>query len=485
VGLVCAALAGCYVGNDLQAPPSTGPAADAGAPVADAGADAGVPAALFLTAAAGATVDAAGVAFAPREVDTLGGPTTLTLTNGTDRDVTLGADAVAVQSGPPVEFSLVRAPALPATLHPGEALTFDLSFSPVDFGARTARLTVASNAIPPRLTVALTGVGAPPAAAAGQPLWAAGGDLMQRYTSPDGLAFTSRGADAPCPAGNPCDDYIHQLAFGAGQVVAVGAGVSDRGGGLGTRSLWSRDGVTWSELVDASAPHGSANAVAYGNGRFVLVAGTTTYRSTDGTTWERADGASPGVTHGSLIYGRGRFVLVGDNNSQGGLSRVSDDGLTWSGGQSGPTADGGLVPPRAFGAYGRGVYVAGWGCVAGGPSALYASSDGVSWSLAWQHAGRCLGGVAFLPGGHFLAVASDTTVQSDDGLTWTEVPYTPGRAPGAVGPLAVAPAPDGGATWVIAGGTALYTSSDGLGWSPSLTGAAQGLGTVSFGHVTP
>lgn len=480
---------GCFVGNDLvfDKHDAGTSGSDAGDGESDASVkdDAGVLPSLLVTVDAGATAQGTTYTFDDRLENTRGPAVTFTVTNTSTRDITVPAEALQVASGPPVEFEFTRTPTLPLTLHPGDQFTFDVVFEPIDLDVRSAKLTLSSNAIPPQLTLRLEGRGAAAPPPVGKPLFVAGGDSMVRYTSPDGQNFTLAGFDPDCPAGNPCDNYIHELAIGAGKIIAVGAGVSNRGNGLGTRSLWSTDGVSWKEFTGTNAPAGPANAVAYDSGRFVLVQGGTSYRSPDGTSWEKASGAV-GVTHGSVFGGRGRFVLVGDNNAQGGVSRITDDGLSWSGSQSGGLSDGGTVIPREFGAYGRGVYVAAQPCLFGSRSVIFWSYDGVDWREGWSNTGSCVGGLAFLEHQYFLAVANDTTVTSTDGIHWVAVPYTPGKAPTAAGPLAVAPGLDGGQpTWVIASGSNIEASHDGLSWTRVLSNAQKGLGAVTYGVVAP
>ncbi len=143
---------------------------------------------------------------------------------------------------------------------------------------------------------------------------AAGGGIS---TSEDGLAWTNRltlsGVDEP----------FGDLAFGGGLHVAVSL----------FRMVTSPDGLTWT--TRALPTNQSLRAIAYGGGRFVLLAGAQrneVWTSVDGLTW--AKGAMPTLSSGEDIPSAGRWeIAFGDGVFVATIGRallISDDGANWT-----------------------------------------------------------------------------------------------------------------------------------------------------------
>ena len=152
------------------------------------------------------------------------------------------------------------------------------------------------------------GVGAYPrlqAVAHGGGQFVAVGTYGAILTSPDGATWTSHdlGSDAA----------LFGVAYGNGQFVAVGAG------GV---VLTSPDGVTWTSRDSGlgSTPLGVLYGVGYANGEFVAVG----FGQSDapacipmiatsgdgGATWTTRD-PGPAYAPSAIAYGNGRFVVVG------------------------------------------------------------------------------------------------------------------------------------------------------------------------------
>lgn len=133
-------------------------------------------------------------------------------------------------------------------------------------------------------------------------------------TSPDGITWT------PQTAG-PTTDTYQAIAYGNGRFVIAGGGLN------GIAIETSTDGVTWtagpSSLTNFT---GAVNGITFGNGQFVAVNGSnTTITSTDGSTW--AVHTSTGSTVAiKIFYGNGLYIATGQN----GTIATSTDGVTFT-----------------------------------------------------------------------------------------------------------------------------------------------------------
>jgi hypothetical protein len=91
---------------------------------------------------------------------------------------------------------------------------------------------------------------------------------------------------------------------------------------LTTGSIYatSSDGITW---VQRSLPSSLAgSSPSFGNGKFVLLNGTTSGTSTDGINWTTKP--TFGIAGGLIAYGNGVYVAVASN-----YTSTSVDGLNW------------------------------------------------------------------------------------------------------------------------------------------------------------
>jgi hypothetical protein len=128
-------------------------------------------------------------------------------------------------------------------------------------------------------------------------------------------------------------EFVNGLAYGNGTFVAVGNEdtVTDANNSLGVYFV-STDGIAWTRVV--GEPNMPADAVAFGNGRFVALAtgflGTSlipfarAFESTDGLAWTGTDLPDP-LPLGDIAFGDGMFVVVGK-----GTLIQSTDGLAWA-----------------------------------------------------------------------------------------------------------------------------------------------------------
>lgn len=173
-------------------------------------------------------------------------------------------------------------------------------------------------------------------------------------TSPDGIIWTLR----TIPAG----EYT-SIAFGNNTFVAVSSG--------GTQVARStNNGVSW---TSEQLPEGADwSSVAFGKGIFVAVAQSdssvtqTAYSTNNGVTW--VSGSFAGGCK-SLAYGNNRFVAIAGGYSGAQNTFISFDGITWTSGQLPYSANWQSV------SYGQGQFLA----IANTQSRAAYSYDGVNW----------------------------------------------------------------------------------------------------------
>lgn len=100
-----------------------------------------------------------------------------------------------------------------------------------------------------------------------------------------------------------------------------GAGLFVRASGA--TPYTSPDGVTWTQRTAGATTWSS---IAYGNGIFVMVGGTSSsYTSLDGINWTAR--TLPSITGWStVIFSSGLFIAIGSGN----VGASSSDGITWT-----------------------------------------------------------------------------------------------------------------------------------------------------------
>lgn len=201
------------------------------------------------------------------------------------------------------------------------------------------------------------------------------------------------------------------VAYGADTYVAVDS--------LG-QARRSTNGLDWSDPVAVSAQ--PLSDIAFGGGVF-MAAGVDgkVYVSADGTSWTARDlnGFALAACN-AVAYGNGAFVVTKNNGARSGIVLRSTDTDDWTvvSRHDVGTGDEGNLNVLPAVRFLNGVFVAG-----GGENNLYRSGDGLAWSrgtvagtwvnVAWH---TLAGG-----NGRFVAGAgSGEVVTSTDGLTWTE-----------------------------------------------------------------
>jgi len=199
----------------------------------------------------------------------------------------------------------------------------------------------------------------------------------------------------------------------------------------GSRTInTSVDGITWTERLNALPSTASWTAIASGEDRTIVNAGSfvvgTAYKIvTVGTTAFTAIGSSADVVGRIFIAtavgaGSGTAIPMAHSMvaiSSGGTANAysTDGGITWTSGAALPTTG-----TWSAIAYGNGLWVA---VRSGSNSTAYSSNGGQTWltggnlpqSTTWS-------GIAY-GGGNWIAVASGgavAAVSTDNGATWTE-----------------------------------------------------------------
>ena len=232
--------------------------------------------------------------------------------------------------------------------------------------------------------------------------------------SADGITWTA--STLPENANN-----WNSVAYGYNKFVAI----------AGQKAAYSSDGATWTALsLPLESTVTKCVLVAYGGGRFVVIAQPNTsvtndvFYSTNGTTWYTASQGNPSTYYNrewiDFIYGNGKFVAISSS-----AVGYSTSGTSWNFYKI-SDANVGISTMKSI-AYGGGYYV----LISGGSSnkAAY-STDGINWTAATLPSTGNWSKVIY-GGGKFLAVQggnSSTSTKTnkaaystDGGKTWTAV----------------------------------------------------------------
>ncbi len=180
--------------------------------------------------------------------------------------------------------------------------------------------------------------------------------------------------------------------------------------------------------------------------------------------WTRRNPLPQGEMLLDVAQGNGRFVAVGE----GGTILSSTNGVNWTAHRL-RTA----VPISGI-AFGNGLFVA------VGDGNVLTSIDGVEWTPRVARVDLLLSSVAF-GNGRFVVAGLDTILTSTDGLTWTEANLTFNVA------REFRDVTFGGGLFVAVGQgygyyPAIWTSVDGVQWSPISDGPRNELESVAYGN---
>lgn len=317
---------------------------------------------------------------------------------------------------------------------------------------------------------------------------------------------------SPLPQGN----HLNAAAFGKDTIVAVG----DTG-----TIITSQDGINWT--VRSAPTSSNLTGIAYGNDTFVAVGDSAICTSPDGISWTKSPLSGTELT--AIAYGNNGFVAVGKFSKS---IITSPDGVTWEHhyvpGYSAEPFEASVSFTRvtysdnAFFAMGW-VDCYGWCNFTGNePPVIYSSPDGVAWtgplessqypSLAGDGYGVVYGNGVYFKQPDYLSfsVSSDNVVwrevslpgltfdlgqksyfikgnfyvfggygyiaTSPDGFNWTLVtsrPFKPLREVAF-----------GNGVWAAISDHVIYTSTDGISWTPqySTDGTGPDLVGIAYGN---
>lgn len=191
----------------------------------------------------------------------------------------------------------------------------------------------------------------------------------------------------------------------------------------------SEDGKTWSDRITISDGAGNRvtgwRAVCYAKDQYVAVgsqsaspSGSYSAVSTDGETWTAHKIADEQRSYNTICYGNGKYVATANR-----YIGYSVDGITWTAASFGTDVE----IRSCFCAFGNGIFVAVY-WDAQTTSHFYTSTDGVTWTLAYELDSFRIYGICFANGYFFVSPdfngssANPTTLsRSTDGVTWETI----------------------------------------------------------------
>lgn len=258
-----------------------------------------------------------------------------------------------------------------------------------------------------------------------------------------------------------CDGY-NAVAYGNGQWVIVG----DYG-----RVLTSTDAVVW--VSQKSNTTQNLNDVVYAAGRWLCV-GTNgvVLTSPDGATWSTYN-TDPANRFDGVAYGGGLWIAVGRTNNVRvgyGVLFTSTDGITWADQPAAHQLSYGLNKVR---------YLNGKWYVVGGNGVIATSSTGTNWTVGNSGTVNSLNSIAYGGGKFMISTEEGNIVSSSNGINWS------------VWRVSTSPIKDvsyGNGYWVavnniVYGQTIIYNSSnDGLNWIPVASPATNNLYSVLYSN---
>lgn len=207
------------------------------------------------------------------------------------------------------------------------------------------------------------------------------------------------------------------IVYGGDRFIVVGR----------SESYYSLDGIVWTNMtglpIDSTIQY-AYQQVAYGNGRFVCVRGSSYYNgssvtsyggawySTDGTSWTAMTGLPTNIAVTGVVFGGDRFVCCIEKLTAGSGIYYSVNGTSWltTTGSDGEAANGFFNI-----LYGNGKFV----CL--GRNKSYYSTNGASWTETTEKTEYLH---AFVYNNVFYAGYNGVSSFSTDGISWQNLPTT-------------------------------------------------------------
>ena len=250
----------------------------------------------------------------------------------------------------------------------------------------------------------------------------------------------------------PMSWSVRSQGFTLRGIASSGAGLAIVGDGV---ALASTDGTSWAESYGAQVPSGSR--VIWAGDRFLATNGSSLSASTDGLTWTPSSNTGVAMVTFDVAYSGTITVAVGQYAlGVSGIIARTEDGVTWT---SQPTSQ----PLRAV------TWTGAQFVAAGDFGTILTSPDGIAWTT--RYSGTSLSLFSLVWAGTKLLASgySGTILTSPDGITWTTHSTGTSSAIERVawsGTTFVAVAsPDG------VSGDIVLSSSDGVVWTPRLSGS--------------
>jgi len=122
------------------------------------------------------------------------------------------------------------------------------------------------------------------------------------------------------PPMGPQNQWLNDIAYGAGVFVAIGVGAT----------YTSIDGQDW-DLGDAPPSGYEYTGIVFADNRFVMVDSANGFFYTyDGITWMDASLLNNPYLYYDVCWGNGRFVAVGSTSSSFAGAAFTDTGTSWT-----------------------------------------------------------------------------------------------------------------------------------------------------------
>ena len=175
--------------------------------------------------------------------------------------------------------------------------------------------------------------------------------------------------------------------------IAYGNGIWAAVGGTSSAASTGALASNWSGRTIPTLGSGTYSALAYGGTTFVAIStgNTATAYSTNGTSWTAGGALPASTTWTSVAYGNGRFVALA---ATGRVAYSLDAGLNWINAPSSTGTTGSILSSTYTWtqvSYGQGLFFA----IATGTTVCATSPDGITWTVRAMPSSSAWSGIAF------------------------------------------------------------------------------------------